>query len=99
MGDAEKILGDLSRKPGVLGTLVMTRDGVPIRSDFEEKATNVYAAAVAHFVQRTRKALEDIPETGAPQVIRIRSKKNELVVAPQGDFVFIAVQDPLSVKK
>jgi dynein light chain roadblock-type len=97
MSDSEKILLDLSRKPGVLGTLVTTRDGVPIRSDFPPDATDLYSALVAHFVQRTRKALEEIPETGAPEVIRIRSKKNELIIAPQGEFIFIAVQDPVSV--
>jgi len=77
----------------------MTADGVPIRSDFPENETNLYASLVAHFVQRTKKALEEIEDAGAPEVIRVRSRKNELVIAPHGNYVFVAVQDPFSVKK
>lgn len=99
MTEAEKILGELSRKDGVLGTVVMTHDGVPIRSDFPENETNLYSSLVAHFVQRTQKALEEIEDSGEPEVIRVRSKKNELVIAPYGKYIFVAVQDPFSVKK
>ena len=99
MTEAEKILGELSRKDGVLGTVVMTSDGVPIRSDFPENETNLYSALVSHFVQRTHKALEEIEDSGEPEVIRVRSKKNELVIAPYGKYIFVAVQDPFSVKK
>ena len=99
MTDAEKILCELSRKEGVVGTVVMTSDGVPIRSDFPETETNLYSSLVAHFVQRTKKALEEIPESGDAEVIRVRSKKNELVIAPYGNFIFVAVQDPFNAKK
>lgn len=94
MGDAEKILTELSRKEGVLGTVVMTIDGVPIRSDFPENETNLYSALIAHFVQRSRKAFEDTPETGEIEVIRVRSKKNELIISPYGNYIYLAVQDP-----
>lgn len=99
MADAEKILADLSRKEGVIGTVVLTDDGVPIRSDFPENETNLYSALVAHLVQRTKKALEEIPDSGETEIIRIRSKKNELIVAPYGNYIFIAVQDPFNVHK
>lgn len=99
MSDADKIIADLSRKDGVVGTVILTSDGVPIRSDFPENETNLYSALVAHFVQRTKKALEDIPDSGETEIIRIRSKKSELIVAPYGNFIFIAVQDPFSQPK
>lgn len=94
MADAERVLSDLSRKEGVLGTVVMTDDGVPIRSDFPEHETNLYASLVAHFVQRTKKALDEMETSEVPEVIRVRSKKNEMVIVPSEGFVYVAVQDP-----
>ena len=99
MADVEKILSDISRKDGVIGTVILTSEGVPIRSDFPENETNLYSALVAHFVQRTEKALTEIDDAGETEVIRIRSKKNELIVAPYGNYIFIAVQDPFHINK
>lgn len=98
MTEAEKILNDLSAKDGVIGTIAMTKDGVPVRSTFPVDETNLFSSLVAHFIQRTYKALEGVPDSGELETVRIRSKKNELIVAPYGDFIFIAVQDPFSVK-
>ena len=94
MNEAEKILSELSSKEGVLGTIAMTKEGVPIRTTFTADETNLFSALVAHFISRTHKALEDLPEAGELETVRIRSKKNELVIAPYGDYIFIAVQDP-----
>jgi dynein light chain roadblock-type len=99
MSIAERLLSEISRKDGVLGTIVMTDEGVAIQSDFSEAETNVYSSLVAHFVQRTKKALEEIGDAGEPEVIRVRSKKHEMVIAPFGKFVLLVVQDPINVKK
>jgi dynein light chain roadblock-type len=99
MGDAERILTELSRKPGVLGTIVMTSEGVPIRSDFQQNETDLYSSLVGHFVQRVKKALAEIPDMGETEVIRVRSKKHEMVISPFGEFIYLAVQDPVNAKK
>jgi dynein light chain roadblock-type len=99
MTDGERIFTELSRKPGVLGTIVMTSDGVPIRSDFQQKDTDLYSSLVAHFVQRVKKALEELDGIGEPEIIRVRSKKHEMVIAPSGNFIYLAVQDPVNAKK
>jgi dynein light chain roadblock-type len=99
MVDAERIFSDLSRKPGVLGTIVMTSDGVPIRTDFPQAETNLYSSLVAHFVQRVKKALEEIPDVGETETIRVRSRKHEMVISPFGNFIYLAVQDPVGAKK
>jgi dynein light chain roadblock-type len=99
MSDCERILNELSRKPGVLGTIVMTSDGVPIRTDFPEDETNLYSSLVSHFVQRVKKALSEIEDVGETEVIRVRSKKHEMVISPFGNFIYLAVQDPVNVKK
>ena len=99
MNEAEKILSDLSSREGVIGTITMTKDGVPIRSTFKDEETNLYSPLVSNFVQRTHKALEGMSEAGELEIIRIRSKKNELIVTPYRDYIFVAVQDPFLLKK
>jgi dynein light chain roadblock-type len=99
MNEAEKILDDLSKNEGVIGTIAMTKEGVPIRTTFTADETNLFCALTSHFIARTHKALEDLPEAGDLETVRIRSKKNELIIAPYGDYIFIAVQNPFIYKK
>ena len=94
--EVDKICADISRKGGVTGIIAMTSDGRPIRTDFPNTETYLYSDLVARFVQRTKKSFEEIPDVGEIETIRIRSKKNELIVAPYGNFILIVVQDPFS---
>lgn len=99
MNEADKIIGELSKKGGVTGIIAMTSDGVTIRTDFPEAETNLYSSLIAHFVQRTKKSLGEIQNVGELETIRIRSKKNELIIAPSGDFILIVVQEPFKASK
>jgi predicted regulator of Ras-like GTPase activity (Roadblock/LC7/MglB family) len=99
MSIAERLLSEVARKDGVLGAIVMTDEGVAIQSDFSETETNVYSSLTAHFVQRTKKALEEIGDAGEAEVIRVRSIKHEMVIAPYGKFILLVVQDPINFKK
>ena len=94
ISDSEKIFLQISQKPGVLGSIAMKTDGIPIRTDFSDEQTNLYCALVSQFLKRTDKVLGNILDDPKLESIRIRSKKNELIIAPEGDYVLVVVQDP-----
>ena len=97
----EETLKRISSHKGILGVIVVNADGIPIRSTFENNVSVQYASLVSHFTVKARSAVKQVskhdPEDEL-QMIRIRSKKHEIMVAPDFDkaheYQLIVVQNP-----
>jgi dynein light chain roadblock-type len=94
-GEIDGILKGLGNLTGVLGTMVMNSNGLPIRTTFKDAEAIHYAAFISEFLRKLRAVLE--PMLGAPiDVIRVRSHKNEIIIAPsdqKSDIILVVVQD------
>eukprot|EP00891_Asterochloris_glomerata_P005362 jgi/Astpho2/5362/fgenesh1_pm.00075_%23_19_t len=104
MGDitvVEETLKRISSHKGVLGVIIISGDGIPIRSTFENNVAVQYAALVSHFTSKARSAVKIVSKNDPDnelQFIRIRSKKHEIMIAPDfdkaHDYQLIVVQNP-----
>ena len=76
----------------------MNGDGVAIRSTLENDVTVHYAALVSRFVEKTRSTVKSLNAEDELQYARIRSKKHEIVIAPEfdkgRDFYLVTVHKP-----
>jgi predicted regulator of Ras-like GTPase activity (Roadblock/LC7/MglB family) len=93
--EVDGILKGLGNLTGVIGTMVMNSNGLSIRTSFKEAEAIHYAALISEFLRKVRAVLE--PMMGAPiDVIRVRSHKNEIIIAPsdaKSDLILVVVQD------
>lgn len=104
MGDinmVEETLKRISSHKGILGVIIVNADGIPIRSTFENNVSVQYASLVSHFTVKARSAVKQISKNDPEddlQLIRIRSKKHEIMIAPDFDklheYQLIVVQNP-----
>lgn len=102
MGDltaaVEETFKRLQSHKGVLGIVVINSDGIAIRSTFENETTVHYAALVSHFTVKARSAIRKLDGENELQFLRIRSKKHEIMIAPEFDktheYYLLVVQDP-----
>eukprot|EP00700_Malawimonas_jakobiformis_P002867 EC725144.1.p1 GENE.EC725144.1~~EC725144.1.p1 ORF type:complete len:114 (+),score=20.79 EC725144.1:62-403(+) len=92
--DVDETVKALQQHRGVKGIIVMNYDGIPIRSTFTDAKLGVhYAALVTFLVQKTQSFLKRMD--GSPlDSIRLRSQKNELIIAPGKDFIMVVVHQP-----
>jgi len=94
-GEIDGVLNPLGNLTGVIGTMVMNSNGLPIRTTFKDAEAIHYAAFISEFLRKLRTVLE--PMMGAPlTVIRVRSHKNEIIIAPsdpKSDIILVVVQD------
>ena len=77
----------------------MNSDGIAIRSTLENDVTVHYAALVSRFVEKARAAVKRLSSEDELQFTRIRSKKHEIIVAPEFDnrghgFYLVTIQRP-----
>jgi dynein light chain roadblock-type len=88
---------------GVIGFMVMTTEGLAVRSTLGEGETLQYAALVSRYAEKCRACTKRLSEDDELQLVRIRSAKHEIVIAPDycsgSKYLLVVVQDPTVPKK
>lgn len=94
MSEIEETFNRISQRPNVTGIIVVDKDGTPIRSTIEDTVVqNQYAHLISALAAKARHCVRDLDPTNDLSFLRIRSKKNEIMVAPDKDFILIVIQN------
>ena len=67
---------------------------MPIRSTLDSKSTLQYSALISQLAAKARSVVRDLDPQNDLTFLRIRSKKHEIMVSPDKDFILIVIQDP-----
>jgi len=65
----------------------------------DEDMTEEYAAAVRQLAEKARSCVRDLDPMNDLTFLRIRSKRHEILVAPEKDFLLSVIQDPTATAK
>lgn len=60
----------------------------------DDEMTQKYAANIASLTSKARSVIRDLDPQNDLTFLRIRSKKHEIMIAPDKDFLLVVVQDP-----
>lgn len=77
---------------GVLGVIVVNTEGIGIRSTLDNPTTQLYLQHCGHLIKLARHTIRDIDPTDDIKFLRVRSNKNELVIAPDAGYTLIVLQ-------
>jgi dynein light chain roadblock-type len=66
----------------VQGLIVVNSEGIPIKSTLDNSATLQHAGLLHQLTAKARSVVRDIDPQNDLTFLRIRSKKNEIMVAP-----------------
>lgn len=90
----EETLKRIQSQKGVQGIIVVNSEGIPIKSTIDNATTIQYAGLMHSFIMKARSTVRDIDPQNDLTFLRIRSKKNEIMVAPDKDYFLIVIQNP-----
>ncbi|XP_021573064.1 dynein light chain roadblock-type 1 isoform X1 [Carlito syrichta] len=82
MAEVEETLKRLQSQKGVQGIIVVNTEGIPIKSTMDNPTTTQYANLMHSFILKARSTVREIDPQNDLTFLRIRSKKNEIMVAP-----------------
>ncbi|KFQ28277.1 Dynein light chain roadblock-type 2, partial [Merops nubicus] len=68
--------------------------GIPVRTTLDNSTTVQYAGLLRELTRKARSAVRDIDPQNDLTFLRIRSKKHEILVAPDKDYLLIVIQNP-----
>ncbi|XP_044049639.1 dynein light chain roadblock-type 2 isoform X2 [Siniperca chuatsi] len=94
MAEVEETLKRIEAHKGVIGTIVVNAEGIPIRTTLDNSTTVQYAGLLRQLTMKARSTVRDIDPQNDLTFLRIRSKKHEILVAPENDFLLIVIQNP-----
>ncbi|XP_062444852.1 dynein light chain roadblock-type 1 isoform X2 [Rhea pennata] len=80
--EVEETLKRIQSQKGVQGIIVVNSEGIPIKSTMDNSTTIQYAGLMHSFIMKARSTVRDIDPQNDLTFLRIRSKKNEIMVAP-----------------
>ncbi|CAF4212635.1 unnamed protein product [Rotaria sordida] len=66
--------------------------GIPIRSNLDVSLTQQYAALIKSLSDKARSTIRDIDPTNELIFFRMRTKKHEILVAPDKEYTMIVLQ-------
>uniref|UniRef100_A0A3B4YSX6 Dynein light chain roadblock n=1 Tax=Seriola lalandi dorsalis TaxID=1841481 RepID=A0A3B4YSX6_SERLL len=92
--EVEETLKRIEAHKGVIGTIVVNAEGIPIRTTLDNSTTVQYAGHLRHLTMKARSTVRDMDPQNDLTFLRIRSKKHEILVAPENDFLLIVIQNP-----
>uniref|UniRef100_A0A8C3G969 Dynein light chain roadblock n=1 Tax=Cyclopterus lumpus TaxID=8103 RepID=A0A8C3G969_CYCLU len=79
---------------GVQGIIIVNSEGIPIKTTLDNASTVQYAGLIHQLVMKARSTVRDIDPQNDLTFLRIRSKKNEIMIAPDKDYFLIVIQNP-----
>uniref|UniRef100_A0AAY5L9S2 Roadblock/LAMTOR2 domain-containing protein n=1 Tax=Esox lucius TaxID=8010 RepID=A0AAY5L9S2_ESOLU len=68
--------------------------GIPIRTTLDNSTTVQYAGLLHQLTMKARSTVRDIDPQNDLTFLRIRSKKHEIMVAPDKEYMLIVIQNP-----
>ncbi|XP_029290285.1 LOW QUALITY PROTEIN: dynein light chain roadblock-type 2 [Cottoperca gobio] len=92
--EVEETLKRIEVHKGVIGTIVVNAEGIPIRTTLDFSTAVQYAGLLRTLTIMARSTVRDIDPQNDLTCLRIRSKKHEILVAPENDFLLIVIQNP-----
>ncbi|XP_018089879.1 dynein light chain roadblock-type 1 L homeolog isoform X1 [Xenopus laevis] len=92
--DVEETLKRIQGQKGVQGIIIVNSEGIPIKSTMDNQTTVQYAGLMHQLVLKARCSVRDIDAQNDLTFLRIRSKKNEIMIAPEKDYFLVVIQQP-----
>eukprot|EP00824_Muranothrix_gubernata_P023687 TRINITY_DN6510_c0_g2_i1.p2 TRINITY_DN6510_c0_g2~~TRINITY_DN6510_c0_g2_i1.p2 ORF type:complete len:110 (-),score=18.45 TRINITY_DN6510_c0_g2_i1:259-561(-) len=94
--EVEEILKRLTTHKGTLGYVIVNQEGIPVKCTLDYHLALHYSYLVTQLVSKARAATRELlqPPDNDLALLRLRSKRHEILVAPDKDYTLIVVQDP-----
>ena len=97
MAEVEERIGRIKNHKGVKGLLIVDENGKFLRSTMtnnNDTAPKQYAQKVTELAKKARSVVRDIDPTNDLTFFRVRSKRQEILVAPDKNLFLIVIQTP-----
>eukprot|EP00055_Hartaetosiga_balthica_P015256 m.88824 g.88824 ORF g.88824 m.88824 type:complete len:99 (-) comp8816_c5_seq1:4012-4308(-) len=92
--EVEDTLKRIAGHKGVEGIVVLNKDGIAIKSTLDQSLTTQYSGLITSLATQANHVVRELDPQNSLTFLRLRSKKHEIMVAPDNDYLLIVIQNP-----
>ncbi|KAF9160120.1 Dynein light chain roadblock-type 2 [Actinomortierella ambigua] len=96
MSEVEETIRRLTAKKNVQGVVIVNQLGLMIRSTLDAALAKQYASLMSELVRMARDSVVQLDAQNELTFLRIRTKKHEIMICPEREYLMIVVQTPES---
>eukprot|EP00093_Oithona_nana_P000361 00361.XXX_1687_1025_1 [CDS] Oithona nana genome sequencing. len=78
----------------VAGIMLINKEGLAVKSSLDSSVTAQYSGLISYFAERAKATVQSMDPTNELLYLRVTSRRHEILVAPDDDFVLIVMQNP-----
>lgn len=90
--EIDELIKRLVAHKGVIGVVIVNNDGIPLKSTLDNNTSVHYASQIHSLTSKARAVIKEIDSSNDLRFLRVRSKKHEILVAPDHDYFMIVIQ-------
>ncbi|XP_036008090.1 dynein light chain roadblock-type 1-like isoform X1 [Fundulus heteroclitus] len=94
MSEVEEIMKRILSHKGVEGVIIANTEGIILRSTLEDQSTVHHVALVQPLLMKAKKIVQDMNPEDELTYVRLRTEKNEEIIAADKDYFMISIQTP-----
>lgn len=92
--EMDDMLKRIHDSKNVAGIMLINREGITVKTSLDSSVTAQYSGLISYFAERAKTIVKAMDPTNELMYLRVTSKKHEILVAPDTDFVLIVMQNP-----
>ncbi|ORX96249.1 dynein light chain roadblock-type 1, isoform CRA_b, partial [Basidiobolus meristosporus CBS 931.73] len=92
--EVDEHLKRLASRKGVKGVVIVNKEGLSIRSTLDTALTKQYSTLFTNLVNMAKSTVHEIDPQNEVTFLRVRTKKHEVMIAPNPDYYFITIFNP-----
>lgn len=96
----EETLKRIAAHKGVIGTMVINSEKTPIKTTMDNTKSNLYAILISELCEKARSVVRDLDPTNELTFLRVRTRKEEILIATENkEYALIVIQTPSDEKE
>eukprot|EP01083_Nonionella_stella_P104647 300255_1 len=92
--EVQETIARIRSHKGVEGVMVMTKEGAILHSSLSEDQSSQHAELISSLTQKASLLIDTLDPEDDLNFFRIRSRKKEIMVAPDKEFLMMVIQNP-----
>jgi len=95
MAEVDETIKRIQGHKGVKGIIVLNCEGIPIKTTLDNAETVQITGLIFNLIHKARSCIKDLDSTNDLTFLRLRSRKHEIMVAPENDYMMVVIQSPV----
>ncbi|OWR54187.1 robl [Danaus plexippus plexippus] len=91
--EVEETIKRIQAHKGVMGVVIVNHEGIPIKSSLDNATSVLYSGLIGQLTEKARNVVREMDSTNELTFLRVRSRRHEILIAPDREFILIVIQN------